>query len=177
MNTILGCGLTALGILAAVAVSAEGDQPQGRPPLPPGVIAQINLGKAGLLESFYSSEQFGTVQARIGLSRATIGAATAPFAPTTGYKDESSALVVPLNVLKSLPDGKSYIRFAGTGTFADGRPNLVELDGNVGRFDLQYLTFPNPDMMIGFGALVERSDMDIVGAGTVGRKGAGIRFV
>ncbi|MCA0871509.1 hypothetical protein LCL97_11780 [Seohaeicola saemankumensis] len=176
MKTTIQCGLAALCMLTAAEVSAEGGPPQGRPPLPPGVMAQINLGKAGLLESFYSSEQFGTVQARIGQSRATIGAATAPFGPTTGFKDEDSALVVPLNLLKGLKDGKSYLRFSATGTFANGRPNLVELDGKIGRLDVQYLTFPNVDTMIGFGAFVERSDMDIVGAGTVDRDGAGLRF-
>lgn len=166
--TFIKRALTACLILAAVEASAQGGPP-------PGVQAQKNMGRAGLLESFFSSDQYGTVQARIGESRATIGAAGSPGAPTTGYRDESSAVIVPLNLLKALPDGRSYLRFGATGIFANGRPNPVELGTNVGRADIQYLTFPNADTMLGFGFLIEGSATDIVGAGTVDRSGYGLR--
>ncbi|WP_428925899.1 hypothetical protein [Marinibacterium sp. SX1] len=168
--------LAACLILIASHAAAQSGPPAGRPPLPPGAMAQINLGKAGLLESFYSSDQFGTVQARIGQSRSTIGAATVPGAPPLTYRDETSALITPLNVLVPLADGKSYIRFGVTGTFGNGRPNPVELDTTVGRADIEYLRFPDANTMIGLGLLLESSGTDIVGSGTVDRQGHGLRF-
>ncbi|MTH79595.1 autotransporter outer membrane beta-barrel domain-containing protein [Paracoccus aestuariivivens] len=163
----------ALAALCANAASAEG-LPQGFTP-PPGVMAQINLGEAGLLPSFYSNEVFGTVQGRIGQARATYGAASVPGAPQTGYEDSSSALVMPMTALQALPDGKSFIRYTLAATLGNGKPNPVELDGRFTRLDVQYLTFPDADTMYAFGAVLGRSTVDVVGSGTVEKHEFGLR--
>ncbi|NIZ12335.1 autotransporter domain-containing protein [Phaeobacter sp. HF9A] len=169
MLAALTCGLT------AGQVMAQDGPPPGAPQLPPGVLAQINLGQAGLLASFYRNEQWGTTQGRIGLSRSTIAAATAPFGPTTGFKDGSTDTVAILSALKGLPDGKSYLRFSGNLAMPNGQPNLVEQDATNPSGMVQYMTFPNPDTMLSIGAFAERFDVETVGSSTVLRDGYGIR--
>ncbi|MBO6866097.1 MAG: autotransporter domain-containing protein [Thalassococcus sp.] len=174
--------MKSLYLAAAIAVTATTplyaqDGPPGGPPggLPPGVLGQINLGKAGLLGSFYSNDAFGTAQFRIGQGRSTIGAAEAPFAPQTGYEDGASNVIVPLNALKMLPDGKSYLRFGLELNWADGSDEMIELNGDIARLDVQYLTFPNVNTMLSIGAFYNKSDLEIVGAGTVKNDGYGLR--
>lgn len=169
----LSCLGTAMAALCVNAAAAQDGPPAFAPP--PGVAAQINLGTAGLLPSFYSNEIFGTAQGRIGQSRATYGAAEAPGAPQDGYEDEASSLVTPMTGLQALPDGKSYIRYTLAGTLGDGSPNPVELDGRFGRLDVQYMTFPNPDTMYAFGVVLGMSTVDIVGSGVIDKKEAGFR--
>lgn len=169
-----------LGVLAcclgAGAALAQDGPPPGMPQLPPGVLAQINLGKAGLLGSFYSNEQWGTTQGRIGQSRFTIGTATAPFASTTGYKDGSTDLVLPLSALKALPDGKSYLRFGVMYVKPNGARNQVEVDGNNPSVSVQYMTFPNPNTMLSLGVFAEHTDVrDVVSGAMAPRDGYGIR--
>jgi hypothetical protein len=139
------------------------------------VLAQINLGRAGLLGSFASNEQWATTQGRIGQSRSTIGAATAPGGATTGYKDGGTSIVLPTSALKALPGGKSYLRFGATVAAPNGVDNQVEVDGTNPSASLQYMTFPNPDTMLSFGVFAERTDVDIVGSSTVLRDGYGLR--
>jgi hypothetical protein len=166
------CACTALSTLCASAAWAEGPRSFGPPP---GLLAQISLGEAGLLPSFYSNEVFGTVQGRIGQARATYGAAAVPGAPQTGYEDDASSLVMPMTALQGLADGKSYIRYTLAATLADGSPNLVELDGRFARLDVQYLTFPDANTMYGLGAVFGRSTVDVVGAGTIEKREFGLR--
>lgn len=163
----------ALAVSAATPLWAQQGPGAGGPP--PGVMGQINLGKAGLLGSFYSNDAFGTAQYRIGQDRSTIGAATAPGGATTGYTDGASNLIVPLNALKLLPDGKSYLRFGLELNRADGAQRMIELNGDIARLDVQYLTFPNPDTMYGIGVFYNKSSLDIVGSGTIDNKGFGVR--
>lgn len=137
--------------------------------------AQMNLGQAGLLRSYFESDQFGSVQWRVGQGRITVGAAEASGRPHVDYEDSTTDTVVPLNFMFGLPGGDSAIRLGVKGTFANGGNNPVELDGRTGRIDLQYLQFPNPDMMWGIGAFYEYTDMDIEGSGTVKRPAGGIR--
>ena len=137
--------------------------------------AQINLGQAGLLRSYFESDQFGTVQWRTGQGRITIGAAEALGRSHSDYKDGTTDAVIPLNFIFGLPSGDSAIRLGLKGTFANGGDNLVELDGTTSRIDLQYLQFPNADLMWGIGGFYEYTDMDIEGSGTVKRPAGGVR--
>lgn len=171
-KTQLSCGITACCLSAGAALAQDG--PTAGPP--PGVLAQINLGQAGLLGSFASNEQWATTQGRIGQSRSTIGAATAPFGATTGYKDGGTSLVLPFSALKALPDGKSYLRFGATLAMPNGTDNQVEMDGTNPSVSLQYLIFPNPETMLSIGIFGERTDVENVAGGTtVLRDGYGIR--
>ena len=168
-------GALACCLSTGVAMAEDGP-PTGMPQLPPGVLAQINLGQAGLLGSFYSNEQWGTTQGRIGQSRFTVGAATAPGGATTGYKDGSTDIVLPFSALMALPDGKSYLRFGATFARPDGAANQVEVDSTNPSGSLQYITFPNPVTMLGFGIFAERTDAnDVTSGSTALREGFGAR--
>ncbi|KEA63093.1 hypothetical protein ADIMK_2617 [Marinobacterium lacunae] len=135
----------------------------------------MNLGQAGLMRSFFENDQFGSVQWRIGQGRTTVGTATAPGAPTTGYADGTTDVIVPLSFMHMLPDGRSDLLFSLRGTFANGDDNRVELDGEIMRFDLQYLRYPSANTMLGVGAFVEQTNLEIVGAGSIDHDGGGIR--
>ena len=176
-STLWGAALAVAQVSCAVA--QDGPPPGAMPPggmPPPGAMAQINLGNAGLMASYYNADYFGTVQFRSGNGRAAIGAADEPGAPQSGYKDKATSLVVPLNLMHALPDGQSYLRFNLTGTLANGADELVEMDGPITRLEAQYLTFPDPNTMYAAGIFVEKTDLEIIGAGTLVREGIGLRF-
>ncbi|WP_297768920.1 hypothetical protein [uncultured Roseovarius sp.] len=179
IRTMLSCGAIACCLSAGAAMAQDGPPeagpPPGMPPLPPGLLAQINLGRAGLLASFYSHEQWGTTQGRIGQSRSTIAAASAPGGPTSGFEDGSTDPVVSLSVQKALPDGKSYLCVKGTLALPNGRVNLIEQDGDNPSLFINYMTFPNPDTMLSFGVFTEQLDIDEAGSGSEVRDGYGIR--
>lgn len=145
----------------------------GQPPL--AVQAQANLGAAGLLRSYYESDQFGSVQWRIGQERITVGGAKASGLPYSRYKDGTADTVIPLNFIHVLPDGDSALRFGVRGTFNDGADHLVESNGGTGRLDLQYLWFPDARTMFGIGGVFERTHLDNVGSGTLNKISGGIR--
>ncbi len=174
IKTIAAMAALAMGFGAAGAGAQEGPPPPGA--LPPGVMAQINLGQAGLLGAYYSNEQWGTTQGRVGLSRSTVGIAGGG-GPVTGYEDASTDAVLSFNGLRALPDGKSYLRFGATLAMPDGAENQVEQDATNPSVIVQYMTFPNPDTMLAFGAFAERFDVEESGVlpSTVVRDGYGLR--
>ncbi len=144
------------------------------PGLPQGVLAQINLGRAGLLWQSYSNDQYGTIQTRIGEARATY-AAVGAGGPTTGYQDGNTVLIPVLKAGHALADGKSYLRFELKGAFDDAAANQVENDGVVSFLQFTYQTFPSVDTMYSFGVFAENANYDIVG-GEVDRTGFGLRL-
>ena len=172
-RSLVGCAalLVATPVMAQDAVPPEG--------LPPRVVqAQMTLGDAGLLRAYYESDQFGTVQWRIGQARVTIGAAASASAagrPASNYSDRTTDGVVPVNALYGLPGGNSLIRIGVRGTYSNGGNRPVELDGGIVRADVQYVVFPTVDTMLAVGVLAESTDLDIIDSGTVKRKGAGVR--
>ncbi|CUH82183.1 hypothetical protein [Tropicibacter naphthalenivorans] len=165
----------AIAATAASPALAQDGPPPGTMGPPPGILGMMTVGKAGLLTSFYSDDAFGTAQFRIGQGRTTIGAAGSPFAPQTGYKDDASNVIPPLNGLKMLGDGKSFLRFGLQLNRANGAEEQVELNGSIARLDAQYITFTNPGTMLSFGVTYNKSAFDIVGAGTVESAGWGVR--
>lgn len=156
-------------VVCQVAHAAEEAGP------PPGVLAQINLGKAGLLWSLYSDDQYGTVQTRIGEARSSYAAVNAG-GPTSGYEDSSNTLIMPLKAAWALPDGKSYLRLRLKTTFADATSNQVENDGNTGLILATYQRFMSVSSMFSIGAFVENSDYEIVGTGDTTRDAYGLRL-
>jgi hypothetical protein len=164
---------SAVMMTAAPAFAADETGAPGKPPLV--VLAQQNLGNAGLMRSYFESDQFGSVQWRVGQQRLTIGSAETSGLPASAYRDGTSDTVVPLNFLFALPDGQSLIRLGVRYTFSNGANYPIELDGGSGRVDLQYLRFPNADTMWAIGAFYERTDLDIEGSGTITRPAGGIR--
>jgi hypothetical protein len=143
--------------------------------LPLAVQAQMNLGQAGLMSSFSSGDTFGGVQWRIGQARTTIGKAKSSSS-SAEYKDGTSDAVIPLTVQHALSDGKSLVRLNVTGTLSNGGDNEVQLEGDIGRVDAQYIRFLDVNTMLSFGVFGESTDLDIVDAGTIKRHGAGLRF-
>jgi opacity protein-like surface antigen len=168
------CAAAAAALVAASHAAAQVGSPQFNQ-LPLAIQAKMNLGQAGLMRSFFENDQFGTVQWRIGQGRTTVGAATSPGATTTGYADGTSDMVVPISFMHMLPDGQSELLFNLRWTFANGDTNQVELDGGIGRFDVEYLRYPSANMMLGIGAFVEQSSLDIVDDGTIDHDGGGLR--
>ncbi|MDQ0455667.1 hypothetical protein [Rhizobium paknamense] len=161
------------GALAADAAIADAG-PQGQY-LPPALAAENNLGQAGLLRSYFDSDQFGSVQWRVGQGRNTVSDAAASGRPKSDYKDGTTDTIVPTNFLFMLPDQESMIRLGLRGTFSNGANYPVELDGGTGRLDLQYLRFLNPQTMVAIGGLYEQTYLDIEGAGSVKRFAGGVR--
>ncbi|MBD8892207.1 hypothetical protein [Roseibium litorale] len=160
--------------LAGNAALADGTAPQhGQPPV--SAMALMNLGRDGLLRSYFESDQFGSVQWRVGQGRITIGNAAASGQPKSHYKDGTTDTVVPLNFMFGLPGGNSVIRLGVRGTFSNGANYPVELDGGTGRVDLQYLRFPDASTMWAIGGFYEHTDLDIDDAGSIKRPAGGIR--
>lgn len=145
----------------------------GQPPL--AVQAQTYLGAAGLLRSYYDSDQFGSVQWRIGQARLTIGSANGSGLPYSRYRDGTADTIIPVNFIHVLPDGDSALNFAVRGTFNDGADNLVDSNGGTGRLDLQYLWFPDTRTMFGIGGVFERTHLNNEGSGTLNKTAGGIR--
>lgn len=165
--------VAAVSFLTTDALGADAATGGHQPPV--SAVALSELGKAGLLRSYFESDQFGSVQWRAGQARVTIGAAQSSGLPNSHYKDGTTDTVVPLNFMFGLPDGQSAIRLGVRGTFSNGADYPVELDGGTGRADLQYLYFPNATTMWGLGAFYEKTDLDIEGSGSVSRPAGGIR--
>lgn len=165
----------AAAISIALAASARADDgAQTGHPLPPGVAAQINLGKAGLLEMYGSSEMFGLSEQRLGDGRETIGQAQATGV-TAGYTDKTTGYTIPLSLVRPLSDGRSYLRFGLTGTYGTTRPGLIANTASIYSLDIQYMTFPNPDTMLAFGLTGESPDVQYAST-TIGRSAYGPRL-
>lgn len=165
--------VAAVSFVATDALGADAIEGGFQPPA--SAIALSNLGKAGLLRSYFDSDQFGSTQWRVGQARVTIGAAESSGLPNSHYKDGTTDTVIPLNFLFGLPDGQSALRLGVRGTFSNGANYPVELDGGTGRVDLQYLRFPNPDTMWALGGFFEYTDLDIEGSGSIKRPAGGVR--
>ncbi|WP_316858957.1 hypothetical protein [uncultured Cohaesibacter sp.] len=127
--------------------------------LPLGVAAQANLGSAGLLTPYNSDEEMGNVQSRMGLSRDRIGAATGG-GPTSGYKDSTFAVIIPLGAKVALSEN-SYLNFSASGTYTDGQPNHVVEDGFISKAEVEYMFFPNPDTLLSASLFVEKTALDL----------------
>ncbi|WP_113446821.1 hypothetical protein [Rhizobium cremeum] len=173
MNISRWAAVAAVSFLSTDAFGADGDQGGGQPPA--SAVALSTLGNAGLLRSYFESDQFGSVQWRVGQGRVTIGAAETSGLPDSHYRDGTTDTVVPLNFIFGLPGGQSAIRLGVRGTFSNGANYPVELDGGTGRADLQYLYFPDARTMWGLGGFYEQTDLDIEGSGSVKRSAGGIR--
>lgn len=174
MRNCRSAALSAAVFVAAPSFAADLDHHAGKPPL--AAIAQNNLGKAGLLRSYFESDQFGSVQWRVGQGRLTIGSAASSGRPYSDYRDGTTDMVVPLNFLFALPDGESTIRLGVRGTFPNGADYLVEQDaGGIGRVEMQYLRFPDENTMWALGGFVDYTHLDIEGSGNVTRLAGGLR--
>lgn len=163
----------AVAVAAVTMISSEAFSQE----LPLSVQSQINFSKAGLLRSFYESDQYGSVQWRIGQARSTIGGAKSPSAPQNGYSDKTTDSVVPIKVLHSLSGGNSDLLFGIKGTFPNGYGNQNTLDGEIYRLDAEYLHYIDTDTMLGIGAFYEVSDLNSSGIASsdIESKGGGVR--
>lgn len=152
--------------MTSTGLAQEHAPPAGA--LPPAVISQINLGKAGLLNAYYSDVHFGLVQARFGLARGRIGGVQAG-GPSTGFKEETHDVLLAYGARKLLPDGKSYLLFGGAYTNVNDAPNLTQAEGDFPAYRIGYQNFFSPDAM--FSASVTYIDfgLDSVGIGTTTR--------
>lgn len=141
----------------------------------PAALTQGNLGAAGLVRSYFDSDQFGSVQWRVGQQRLSVGSAATTGIPDHAYRDGTNDTVVPLNFLFGLPDGFSRVRLGVKGTFSNGADYPIELDGQTRRVDLQYLRYPDTATMWAAGVFYEHTDLDIEGAGSIKRPAGGVR--
>ncbi|NLR97354.1 hypothetical protein HGP17_10990 [Rhizobium sp. P38BS-XIX] len=157
-----------------VSAHAEDRSNAGGYQLPEGILAQIELGKAGLLKPFFSNEWYGVASERNGLSRATVGVALSGGG-LTGYKDETTSFVLPITALQALPDGRSYVRYSFSGSVGVAEPTKVSGDARVPDFLVQYMTYPDVNTMFAAGAFVERAYVDF-GDATTARNGYGLRL-
>lgn len=137
--------------------------------------AQMDLGQAGLMRAYFDSDQFGSVQWRVGQERITVGDAGSSGRPHSAYKDDTTDTILPLNAMFDLPGGNSVLRLGVKTTLTNGGDNLVELDGHINRIDLAYLNFSVPNMMWGIGGFYEDTSIDIESGGTVKRPAGGVK--
>ena len=170
---ILGLSMWGMAAMAQHDGPPPGAGHHGGPP-PLGVMAQINLGGAGLLESYYSNDWYGTMQGRMGRGRAAYGAADSPYAPQDGYEDSSFEPIINLTFQKGLSEN-SYLVMRPEVVLSYGSGTHLEVDTTPLRFDMQYMKFPAPDMMFAIGAFYENTAIDIKDSGTVDATGFGVR--
>ena len=162
------------GWMAAPALAQDGPPPD----LPVSVLTLGNLNTGGLLYPAFSNDTYGTIQTRFGESRSALAAAAAPGGPQTGFKDGSTAYVLPFQVLQdvSSPAGVAFLRYSGSFARVDPDDNLQTVPGDTFRTDVQYFRAPTPDLMYGFGVFYETADFsETLGNSTVRREGAGVR--
>lgn len=163
-------------LLLAVAGSSVAEE-GGRPPLSPGQMVVYNLGQAGLMTELNSYEDFGTVQSRIGQSRAQIETFYATGV-TTGYEDDANVGVLPLDFFYELPGdgGTSFLKLGGLANFNRGKENQTYSYSRTGRLELEYFRAPSNDTLFGVGAIVEKTNVDLLhNDGTIEDLGYGIR--
>ncbi len=165
--------LALLTLLWANAVLAQGTGRAGPPHLHPWA---PNLGAAGLLAEFGSYDTYGTVQERLGQSRAQIAWAAIPGNPTSGYEDAADVLVVPVDLAVPLGSEHSFLRVGGVAMYNRGRENITWVDIDTRRAELQYLYIPTPDTILAIGGTVENADIAMGHSpGHIASDGLGLR--
>lgn len=169
--------LMALVLMASARPALAQEQEPARPQPSAGERIIMNLGQAGLMAEMNSYEDFGTVQSRIGQSRAQIEASRATGV-ATGYKDAANIGVLPFDVFYELPGsgGTSFLKVGGLALFNRGDHNQTELYARTGRFEAQYFYAPTQDTLIGIGGVVEKTKVDMYhNDGTIEDLGYGVR--
>lgn len=116
---------------------------------PASSMALSHLGKAGLLRSHFESDQFGSVQWRIGQGRVAIGAAGSSRLPNSHCKDGTTDIVEPLNFMFGLPGG---VRADFLNEFSEHRGVAAKVEYSWGQLDLK--------INVGFGLITEHTQGD-----------------
>ncbi|NTF83982.1 hypothetical protein [Rhizobium rhizogenes] len=171
----LSIGFASLSAVAYAAdATKEADGSYGDE-LPPGIRAILDLGRMGLMESYFSNEAFGTAQGRIGRARATYGVAASPTSPKTGYSESNVDAIADLSVMKMIgPESFLRLTYERAQSFGDG--SIVEVDSTTHRLDAQLVNLPSVDTMFAFGVFAEGTDIEIRDVGDTSLKGWGMRF-
>jgi hypothetical protein len=137
-----------------------------------------SLGSSGLLTEFCNYETFGTIQARIGQSRAQIELSRIPGAPATGYRDTANVGVLPFDLINTFPGAgdKSFLKLGGVINLRRGDRSATWLDSDTYHVELQYLHVPTPDTLLALGVIKEDCRVDLRhNGGTIRSSGMGLR--
>lgn len=179
MNVKLAQGVALATLITAASAAQAADPSQGndgRPAPTPAQLRGYTLGAAGLIEEYFSYDTFGTVQARIGQSRAEI-----EYSRTSGitsdYEDVADVAVLPINALIGLGEtGTSFLRVGGVGSLNDGRADVTHVNAQNLRGDVQYVYSPDPTVLYAIGLFGEGTAIDLAhNDGEIDRMGIGIR--
>jgi len=128
--------------------ASGGDASAPRRGPPPAAISQMNLGKAGLLSSFYSGSQFGVTQSRGGEDATRIGSAGGSGVEN-GYKHESASLITSFTGRKLIDGGTSYLTFGFGTNNKQEQPNLTEFETSITSISIGYQNFSDPNSAYG----------------------------
>ncbi|MGO4852378.1 autotransporter outer membrane beta-barrel domain-containing protein [Phaeovulum sp. W22_SRMD_FR3] len=154
--------ICAAGIWALATPLAAQEGPPPMDQLPLMVQGQMTLGQAGLLDEYYSDNAIATSNFRITRARTELAGLAAPGTPTSGYKNDGTALILPLHLQYALPQQNAFLKFSLTGVFENDKANIVENDEKVQNLTVQYARFLNANTMLSFGMFYEQAQVDMV---------------
>lgn len=177
-RTISASVLLALISQAAVAQEPTHAPASPQPTLSPGARSLINLGQAGLLQPFFSDEQFGFAQSRMGAARYAYGEGKA-HPQLTDFREDGNTLIAPVNLMMELPSkvGASYLRFNGTYTQSESVPHALDIETSLYYGSVEFLHLPDPDTMWGVGLVANDFESEDTISGTeVIRDSFGLRL-
>ncbi|MGP9767647.1 hypothetical protein ACT3UM_18195 [Halomonas sp. AOP13-D3-9] len=177
-RTISASVLLALLSQSAMAQAPTNAPDTPRPALSPGTRSLINLGQAGLLQPFFSDEQFGFAQSRMGASRYAYGEGGAN-PQLTDFREDGNTLIAPINIMMELPAkvGASYLRFTGTYTQSESVPHALDLETTLYHGAVAFLHLPDPDTMWGVGLVAnDFKSEDTISGTEVIRDSLGLRL-
>lgn len=151
-----------VGIALFAAAGASAQEGVGRPQITPLQERCISLGSAGLLAEFSSYGTYGAVQNRQGQSRAAIEASHRPGMPATGYSDNSSQLIVPVDLLAPLgASSRAFVKVGASANLNRGQRRITDVDTSTFRTEAEFLWSPTPAGLVGVGAFVEDISVDM----------------
>ncbi len=164
-------------LFIALTPAAALGQEQAVAPSPQSISRAF--GDAGLIAKFNSSEAYGAVQSRVGLYRSHISYSQATGA-TSGYRDNVSAIVAPINATLPLAriSSKASLKLgAALISTRGGKGNLTRVDNDSINLVAEVL-YPVADkMIVGFGLATDRGDTAFRhNGGEVKTSGKGLRF-
>ncbi|WP_303760902.1 autotransporter domain-containing protein [Sphingobium yanoikuyae] len=171
--SLIGACFAAGPALAQEAQPATDDAPVVRPTI------SGSFGDTGLMARFNSSEQYGAVQARVGLYNAH-DALIVATGRSYDFDDNVTSVVTPVNAIIPLPmlSPRLFAKVGYTNILSRGgigTPTRIDNDSQVGMAQLVWLI--GDDALVGAGVIHETSDVSLRhNGGDIASQGKGVRF-
>jgi hypothetical protein len=171
--SLISACFAAGAVFAQEAPAASDGAPVVRPTI------SGSFGDTGLMARFNSSEQYGAVQARVGLYNAH-DALIAATGQSYDFDDNVTSVVTPVNAIipLSMLSQRLFAKVGYTNILSRGSrcsPTRIDNDSQVGMAQLVWLI--GDDALVGAGVIHETSDVSLRhNGGDIASQGKGIRF-